>query len=149
MLSLGLDEGRSKKKHNKDANATGSSKMRKKTANRKRKVVVDEDDNEDTTDEDDPLVRSRGNISPFAEGSEFVNITSEVSLPQFQKPSPSLQKFSKIKLRKTPATTVTMKEAIDPTPSASAINLQDLVVDTPLAFHSCSKAFHSQKESCE
>lgn len=47
-------------------------------------------------------------------------------------PDPPPQK-PKIKIRKTPATVVTMKQIVNTTPSAAAINLQDLIVDAPLA----------------
>jgi hypothetical protein len=39
----------------------------------------------------------------------------------------------KITARKTPATTVTMKQHVNTTPHPDAINLQDLVVDTPVS----------------
>ena len=38
----------------------------------------------------------------------------------------------KIKLRKTPASVVTMKKHVNITPSPSAINLKDLVMDAPV-----------------
>jgi hypothetical protein len=121
--ALGLDEGRSKRKHDKNANGAGSLKIQKRPANKKKKVVTDDAETEDSSeDEDDPAVHSGGNASPVNDSVD-VNITSDIT--------PKVKPRKAV--RKMPATTMMMKKSVDPKYMEGGINLHAFIVDTPLA----------------
>lgn len=94
---LGILEGCTKKMHDSDATATGFSKFRKKSAKKPKRAP---------SEENASPVRSEENASSPIDESVDVTITSDLTPPPKvlpQKPA-----------RKTLATTVTLKESIDP-----------------------------------
>jgi hypothetical protein len=121
----GKSEGRSKRKHDPSAVASkGKSAPKKKKAE-----PADEFEMNDSSDDDPPLTKDE----VVATLSEQVNITTSTVLPDLWVPMVPEAPPKKITARKTPATTVTMKQHVNTTPHPDAINLKDLVVDTPVS----------------
>lgn len=93
--------------------------MRKKSAKKPQKEVPEEVPFED----DSSSASSEKKASSPVNGSVDVNTTSNIT--------PKVKPLKAA--RKTPAITVTMKTSVDPKFMEGGINLQDLVVDPPLA----------------
>ena len=87
--------------------------------------------NDSSADDDDPLLTKEEVAATL---SEEVNIATSTVLPDLRVNLVPEAPPKKIPARKTPATTVTLKQHVNTTPHPDAINLKDLVVDTPVSF---------------
>jgi hypothetical protein len=121
----GKSEGRTKRKHDPSAAAS----KRKSAPKKKKAEPADEFKMSDSSD-DDPLLTKEEVAATL---SEEVNITTSTVLPDLRVHMVPEAPPKKITARKTPATTITMKQHVNTTPHPDAINLKDLVVDTPVS----------------
>nr|XP_040253658.1 uncharacterized protein LOC120970920 [Aegilops tauschii subsp. strangulata] len=116
----GKSEGRSKHKHDPSA--------KRKSAPKKRPAGPRNDESNSSDKDDPPLTKDEVEATL----SEQVNITTSTVLPDLRVRKVPIAPPKKIAARKTPPTTVTMKDFVDTTPHPKAINLKDLVVDAPV-----------------
>nr|XP_020158077.1 triadin-like [Aegilops tauschii subsp. strangulata] len=122
----GKSEGRSKRKH--DPNVAAS---KQKSAPKKRTAELDDDVATSGSSDDDGPPPTREEVA--AASSEQLNITTSTVLRDLRVRMVPIAPPKKISARKTPTTTVMMKEHVNTTPHPDAINLKDLVVDAPMS----------------
>ena len=109
---------------------------KRKSAPKKRKDELADK----SLDEDDPPLTK---YEVAASLSEQVNITTSTVLPDLRVPMVPEAPPKKITTRKTPPTTITMKQHVDTTPHPDAINLKDLAVDAPVSTSKPANEFPS------
>lgn len=121
----GKFEGRTKRKHDPGTPAS----KRKRAPKQKKAQPADEFEMSDSSDDDPPLTKEE----VAATLSEQVNVTTSTILPDLRAPVVPQAPSKKITARKTPATTVMMKQHVNTTPHPNAIDLKDLIVDAPVS----------------